>query len=185
MLYDRLILKPRRCYIVPSGVWYLILTVQKTIFVLDIVPEEMIHQLDFSWSLYNTHKKHQQDVYALPPPTPHYQPASPEPPPPRYFVPKSASQNTIALPARKKTLDAYYVSAVPSAFTAAPERYPVIPETQTSYPVIPETQTSYLVIPETQTSSPVAPEPYPVAHDIQTSYQVTHDTQALSPLILD
>ncbi|GIY69943.1 hypothetical protein CEXT_172621 [Caerostris extrusa] len=49
----------------------------------------MIHQLDFSWCLYNTHKTYQQQVYALPPTPPHHQPASPEPPRKKQLTPES------------------------------------------------------------------------------------------------
>ncbi|GIY46544.1 uncharacterized protein CDAR_490161 [Caerostris darwini] len=115
ILYYRYILKSRTCCVVPSGVRYIILTVQKTLFALDILLEDMIHQLDFSWCLYSTHKTYQQQVYALPPTPPHHQPESPRkkqclntflaPKNPRYLVPKSLSQNKFPSPlsARKKT----------------------------------------------------------------------------------
>ncbi|GFX45971.1 uncharacterized protein TNCV_2163461 [Trichonephila clavipes] len=72
MLYQRTILEPHTVYPFPAGTNYIVLTVQKTAFGLDIIPESLLPQLiqkgfhvgDF-WKM----KKFNQTPYKLPPPT--------------------------------------------------------------------------------------------------------------------
>ncbi|GFX19668.1 integrase catalytic domain-containing protein [Trichonephila clavipes] len=42
MLYHRMVLEPRTAYPIPAGTRYILLTVQKTVFGLDIIPEREI-----------------------------------------------------------------------------------------------------------------------------------------------
>ncbi|GFS86964.1 uncharacterized protein TNCV_1280291 [Trichonephila clavipes] len=45
MLYHRTILEPHTAYPIPAGTHYIVLTVQKTAFGLDIIPESLLPQL--------------------------------------------------------------------------------------------------------------------------------------------
>ncbi|GFS98395.1 integrase catalytic domain-containing protein [Trichonephila clavipes] len=45
MLYHRTILEPHTAYPIPAGTYYIVLTVQKTAFGLDIIPESLLPQL--------------------------------------------------------------------------------------------------------------------------------------------
>ncbi|GFU02132.1 uncharacterized protein TNCV_533401 [Trichonephila clavipes] len=45
MLYHRTILEPHTAYPIPAGTNYIVLTVQKTAFGLDIIPESLLPQL--------------------------------------------------------------------------------------------------------------------------------------------
>ncbi|GBM55730.1 hypothetical protein AVEN_10760-1, partial [Araneus ventricosus] len=65
-LYDRYVLRPRSTYVVPPGINYLILTVQKTMFAVDVMDFESVRELtDF-----RTHSSFKLDEYDLPPPSP-------------------------------------------------------------------------------------------------------------------
>ncbi|GFU20296.1 uncharacterized protein TNCV_3565181, partial [Trichonephila clavipes] len=82
MLYHRTILEPHTAHPIPAGTHYIVLTVQKTAFGLDIIPESLLPQLiqkgfhvgDF-WKM----KKFNQTPYKLPPPTPIHVPAEKRP----------------------------------------------------------------------------------------------------------
>ncbi|GFX89418.1 hypothetical protein TNCV_2202601 [Trichonephila clavipes] len=45
MLYHRMMLKPHMAHPIPTGTRYILLTVQKTMFGLDIIPETILPQL--------------------------------------------------------------------------------------------------------------------------------------------
>lgn len=64
--YKRFVLRPDSVYVVPPGVSYLVLTVQKTLFSVDVMAWEDVRELqDF-----RNHKTYNLAVYNLPPPTP-------------------------------------------------------------------------------------------------------------------
>ncbi|GFW03082.1 uncharacterized protein TNCV_157021 [Trichonephila clavipes] len=73
MLYHRTILEPHTAYPIPAGINYIVLTVQKTAFGLDIIPESLLPQLNqkgFNVGDFRKMKKFDQTPYKLPPPTP-------------------------------------------------------------------------------------------------------------------
>ncbi|GFV93204.1 uncharacterized protein TNCV_573431 [Trichonephila clavipes] len=82
MLYHRTILEPHTAYPIPAGTNYIVLTVQKTAFGLDIIPESLLPQLfqkGFHVGYFRKMKKFDQTPYKLPPPTPIHVPAEKRP----------------------------------------------------------------------------------------------------------
>ncbi|GFU95768.1 uncharacterized protein TNCV_4889571 [Trichonephila clavipes] len=82
MLYHRTILEPHTAYPIPAGTHYIVLTVQKTAFGLDIIPESLLPQLiqkGFHGGDFRKMKKFNQTPYKLPPPTPIHVPAEKRP----------------------------------------------------------------------------------------------------------
>ncbi|GFX65624.1 uncharacterized protein TNCV_4093191 [Trichonephila clavipes] len=82
MLYHRTILEPHTAYPIPAGTHYIVLTVQKTAFGLDIMPESLLPQLlqkGFHVGDFRKMKKFNQTPYKLPPPTPIHVPAEKRP----------------------------------------------------------------------------------------------------------
>ncbi|GFY29430.1 uncharacterized protein TNCV_2626011 [Trichonephila clavipes] len=77
MLYHRMVLEPHTAYQIPAGTRYILLTVQKTVFGLDIIPEMMLPQLmenGFNLGDFRQRKRFDQKAYKLPPPTPSHAP---------------------------------------------------------------------------------------------------------------
>ncbi|GFX02429.1 uncharacterized protein TNCV_2285951 [Trichonephila clavipes] len=82
MLYHRTILEPHTAYQIPAGTHYIVLTVQKTAFGLDIISESLLPQLiqkGFHLGDFRKMKKFNQTPYKLPPPTPIHVPAEKRP----------------------------------------------------------------------------------------------------------
>ncbi|GFV38517.1 uncharacterized protein TNCV_3491061 [Trichonephila clavipes] len=78
MLYHRMVLEPHTAYPIPAGTRYILLTVQKTMFGLDIIPEMILPQLmenGFNLGDFRQRKRFDQKAYKLPPPTPAHVPA--------------------------------------------------------------------------------------------------------------
>ncbi|GFS80379.1 uncharacterized protein TNCV_3448111 [Trichonephila clavipes] len=78
MLYHRMVLEPRTAYPIPAGTHYILLTVQKAVFGLDIIPKTILSQLmenGFNLRDVRKMKRYNQKVYKLPPPTPAHVPA--------------------------------------------------------------------------------------------------------------
>ncbi|GFX64146.1 uncharacterized protein TNCV_2090441 [Trichonephila clavipes] len=82
MLYHRTILEPHTAYPIPAGTHYIVLTVQKTAFGLDIIPESLLPQLiqkGFHVGDFRKMKKFNQTPYKLSPPTPIHVPVEKRP----------------------------------------------------------------------------------------------------------
>ncbi|GFX70757.1 uncharacterized protein TNCV_1337191 [Trichonephila clavipes] len=82
MLYHRTILEPHTAYPILAGTNYIVLTVQKTAFGLDIIPESLLPlliQKGFHVGDFRKMKKFDQTPYKLPPPTPIHVPAEKRP----------------------------------------------------------------------------------------------------------
>ncbi|GFS54431.1 uncharacterized protein TNCV_4809111 [Trichonephila clavipes] len=78
MLYHRMVLEPHTAYPIPAGTRYILLTVQKTVFGLDIIPETILLRLmenGFNLGDFRKMKRYDQKAYKLPPPTPAHVPA--------------------------------------------------------------------------------------------------------------
>ncbi|GFW45816.1 uncharacterized protein TNCV_4495361 [Trichonephila clavipes] len=81
-LYHQTILEPHSAYPIPAGTHYIVLTVEKTAFGLDIIPESLLPQLiqkGFHVGDFRKMKKFNQTPYKLPPPTPIHVPAEKRP----------------------------------------------------------------------------------------------------------
>ncbi|GFW63874.1 uncharacterized protein TNCV_705801 [Trichonephila clavipes] len=77
MVYHRMVLEPHTVYPIPAGTRYILLTVQKTVFGLDIIPETILPQLmenGFNLGDFRKMKRYDQKAYKLPP-TPVHVPA--------------------------------------------------------------------------------------------------------------
>ncbi|GFX93241.1 uncharacterized protein TNCV_4761201 [Trichonephila clavipes] len=73
MLYHRMELEPHTAYPIPARTHYILLTMQKTVFGLDIIPEMILPQLmenGFNLGDFRQRKHFVQKAYKLPPPTP-------------------------------------------------------------------------------------------------------------------
>ncbi|GFU14331.1 uncharacterized protein TNCV_3491411 [Trichonephila clavipes] len=82
MLYHRTILEPHTAYPIPAGTHYIVLTVQKSAFGLDIIPESLLPQLiqkGFHVGDFRKMKKFNQTPYKLRPPTPIHVPVEKRP----------------------------------------------------------------------------------------------------------
>ncbi|GFV34516.1 uncharacterized protein TNCV_1448221 [Trichonephila clavipes] len=82
MFYYRTILEPHTAYPIPAGTNYIVLTVQKTAFGLDIIPKSLLPQLiqkGFHVGDFKKMKKFDLTPYKLPPPTPIHAPAEKRP----------------------------------------------------------------------------------------------------------
>ncbi|GFT27484.1 uncharacterized protein TNCV_1275771 [Trichonephila clavipes] len=72
-----MLLEPHTAYPIPAGTHYILLTVQKTVFGLDIIPETILPQLienGFKPGNFRKMKRNDQKAYKLPPPTPAHPP---------------------------------------------------------------------------------------------------------------
>ncbi|GFV25978.1 uncharacterized protein TNCV_2693441 [Trichonephila clavipes] len=82
MLNHRTILEPHTAYPIPAGTPYIVLTVQKTAFGLDIIPESLLPQLiqkGVHVGEFRKMKTFNQTPYKLPPPIPIHEPAEKRP----------------------------------------------------------------------------------------------------------
>ncbi|GFT99085.1 uncharacterized protein NPIL_245381 [Nephila pilipes] len=73
MLYHRTVMEPHTSYPIPAGTQYILMTVQKTVFALDVLPETILTSLlqkGFRLGDFRKAKQYQQKAYKLPPPTP-------------------------------------------------------------------------------------------------------------------
>ncbi|GFX59178.1 uncharacterized protein TNCV_936931 [Trichonephila clavipes] len=73
-----MVLEPHTAYPIPAGIRYILLTVQKTVFGLDIIPETISPQLienGFNLGNLRKMKRYDQKAYKLPPPTTAHVPA--------------------------------------------------------------------------------------------------------------
>ncbi|GFY04957.1 uncharacterized protein TNCV_2176131 [Trichonephila clavipes] len=78
MLYHRMMLEHQKAYPVPAGTRYILLTVQKTVFGLDIFIEMILLQLlenGFNLGDFRKMNRFDEKAYKLPPPTPAHVPA--------------------------------------------------------------------------------------------------------------
>ncbi|GFS69534.1 uncharacterized protein NPIL_584411 [Nephila pilipes] len=72
MLYHRTVMEPHTSYPIPAGTQYILMTVQKTVFALDVLPETILTTLlqnGFRLGDFRKAKHYHQKAYKLPPPT--------------------------------------------------------------------------------------------------------------------
>ncbi|GFT25465.1 uncharacterized protein NPIL_559071 [Nephila pilipes] len=82
MLYHRTVMEPHTSYPIPAGTQYVLMTVQKTVFALDVLPETFLTTLlqnGFRLGDFRKAKHYHQKAYKLPPPTPAHTPVEERP----------------------------------------------------------------------------------------------------------
>ncbi|GFT88134.1 uncharacterized protein NPIL_124791, partial [Nephila pilipes] len=82
MLYHRTVMEPHTSYPIPAGTQYILMTVQKTVFALDVLPETILTTLlqnGFRLGDFRKAKHYHQKAYKLPPPTPAHTPVEERP----------------------------------------------------------------------------------------------------------
>ncbi|GFU48189.1 uncharacterized protein NPIL_136141 [Nephila pilipes] len=75
-------MEPHTSYPIPACTHYILMTIQKTVFALDVVPETILTTLlqnGFRLGDFRKLKKYHQKAYKLPPPTPALTPVEERP----------------------------------------------------------------------------------------------------------
>ncbi|GFT54705.1 uncharacterized protein NPIL_319171 [Nephila pilipes] len=116
MLYHRTVIEPHTSYPIPANTHYILMTIQKTVFGLDVVPETILTTLlqnGFRLGDFQKAKKYHQEAYKLPPPTPKHTPVEERPASEeinastslgkRHF-PGSMAKNSFVVPSRYKQI---------------------------------------------------------------------------------
>ncbi|GFX56584.1 uncharacterized protein TNCV_5035031 [Trichonephila clavipes] len=176
MLYHRMVLEPHTAYQIPAGTRYILLTVQKTLFGFDIIPEMILPQLmenGFILGDFRKRKRFDQKAYKLPLPTPAHVPAETNKrlldQHPRSF---SKKNRVFITPVTRPPVAPVLISRTFTAFsTPQPVSIPEPPELTTCQipdppaPISPELTTSQIHLPpqppELTTSQIHLPDPQP------------------------
>ncbi|GFX25806.1 uncharacterized protein TNCV_2639501 [Trichonephila clavipes] len=165
MLYHRMVLEPHTAYPIPAGTRYILLTVQKTMFGLDIIPEMILPQLmenGFNLGDFRQRKRFDQKAYKLPPPTPSQVPAETNKRPlEQQPGPLSKKKRVIITPIIRPSVPPVMIIKPSTALsTPQPVSIPEPPELTTSQP--PELTTSQILLqdpPEQTTPQILLPDP--------------------------
>ncbi|GFU14313.1 uncharacterized protein TNCV_3491241 [Trichonephila clavipes] len=194
MLYHRMVLEPHTEYPIPAGTRYILLTVQKTMFGLDIIPEMILPQLmenGFNLGDFRQRKRFDQKAYKLPPPTPAHVPAETNKRPleqqPKPFSKKKrviitpiirppVAPEMIIKPSTALSNPQPIHLPDPSALTTSQILLPDPPVVETTSQILlpdpPEQTTSQILLPdppEQTTSQILLPDPPPV---VETTSQI-------------
>ncbi|GFW10164.1 uncharacterized protein TNCV_2569481 [Trichonephila clavipes] len=158
MLYHRMVLEPHTAYPIPAGTRYILLTVQKTMFGLDIIPEMMLHQLmenGFNLGDFRQRKRFDQKAYKLPPPTPAHVPAETHKRPlEQQPKPFSKKKRVIITPIIRPSVPSVMIIK-PSTALATPQPVSIPEPPEQTTPQIPDPS------PELTTSQIHLPDPSP------------------------
>ncbi|GFW88546.1 uncharacterized protein TNCV_828151 [Trichonephila clavipes] len=151
MLYHRMVLEPHTAYPIPAGTRYILLTVQKIVFGLDIIPEMILPELmenGFILGDFRKMKRYDQKAYKLPPPTPAHVPAETNKRPLEQPPGSSSKRNTVfSTPFIRPPV----LIARPSTALTTPQ--PV------SIPEPPELTTSQILLPDPPLELTTPPQP--------------------------
>ncbi|GFW22547.1 uncharacterized protein TNCV_3364591 [Trichonephila clavipes] len=169
MLYHRMVLEPHTAYPIPAGTRYILLTVQKTMFGLDIIPKMMLPQLmenGFNLGDFRQRKRFDQKAYKLPPPTPAHVPAETHKRPlEQQSKPLSKKKRVIITPIIRPSVPSVRIIKPSTALsTPQPVSIPEPPE-QTTFqipdpPVVETTSQIHLPDPSALTTSQILlPDP--------------------------
>ncbi|GFT44352.1 uncharacterized protein TNCV_5053951 [Trichonephila clavipes] len=166
MLYHRMVLELHTAYPIPAGTRYILLTVQKTVFGLDIIPERMLPQLmenGFHLGDFRQRKRFDQKAYKLPPLTPAHVPAETHKRPlEQQPKPLSKKKRVIITPIIRPSVPSVRIIK-PSTALSTPQPVSISepPELTTSQiPDSPELTTSQIHLPpELTTSQILLPDP--------------------------
>ncbi|GFX53929.1 uncharacterized protein TNCV_1154601 [Trichonephila clavipes] len=135
MLYHRTILEPHTAYPTPAGTNYIVLTVQKTAFGLDIIPESLLPQIiqkGFHVGDFRKMKKFNQTPYKLPPTTPIHVPAEKRP-----LEEKSLSKKRVRItPVMRRVSRRFELPMAPMQFpdVLEPVQIPLVPQSPVEIP---------------------------------------------------
>ncbi|GFV07993.1 uncharacterized protein TNCV_397751 [Trichonephila clavipes] len=157
ILYHRTILEPHTAYPIPAGTHYIVLTVQKSAFGLDIIPESLLPQLiqkGFHVGDFRKMKKFNQTPYKLPPPTPIHVPAEKRPLE-ENALPKKRVRIT---PVRRRVSRRSEQPMAPVQIPQPPVQIPDVPQSPVQIPLVPQ---SPVQIPDV----PPLPVQIPLAHN--------------------
>ncbi|GFW36774.1 uncharacterized protein TNCV_4348151 [Trichonephila clavipes] len=167
ILYHRMVLEPHTAYPIPAGTRYILLTVQKTMFGLDIIPQMILPQLmenGFNLGDFRQRKRFDQKAYKLPPPTPahvlaetHKRPLEPGPLSKKKRV-------VIAAVIRPPVAPVLIARSFTALSTPQPVSIPEPPEMTTSQIPDPSVLTSQILLPdppEQTTPQILLPDPPP------------------------
>ncbi|GFV75390.1 uncharacterized protein TNCV_1482361 [Trichonephila clavipes] len=165
MLYHRMVLEPHTAYPIPAGTRYILFTVQKTMFGLDIIPEMILPQLmenGFNLGYFRQRKRFDQKAYKLPLPTPAHVPAETNKRPfEQQLGPLSKKKRVIITPIIRPSVPPVMIIKPSTALsTPQPVSIPEPPELTTSQP--PELTTSQILLqdpPEQTTPQILLPDP--------------------------
>ncbi|GFW89586.1 uncharacterized protein TNCV_1024701 [Trichonephila clavipes] len=169
MLYHRMVLEPHTAYPIPAGTRYILLTVQKTMFGLDIIPEMMLPQLmenGFHLGDFRQRKRFDQKAYKLPPPTSAHVPAETHKRPlEQQPKPLSKKKRVIITPIIRPSVPSVRIIK-PSTALSTPQPVSIPdPSEQTTFQIpdpSPELTTSQILLPdppEQTTSQILLPDP--------------------------
>ncbi|GFS82678.1 uncharacterized protein NPIL_700871 [Nephila pilipes] len=103
MLYHRTVLEPHTSHPIPAGTHYILMTIQKTVFTLDMVSETILTTLlqnGFRLGDFRKAKKYHQKAYKLPPLTPEHTSVEERPASGK----RSLSKNPFEVPSRYKKM---------------------------------------------------------------------------------
>ncbi|GFT34121.1 uncharacterized protein NPIL_577261 [Nephila pilipes] len=103
MLYHRTVMEPHTSCPIPAGTQYILMTVQKTVFALDVLPETTLTTLlqnGFRLGDFRKAKHYHQKAYKLPPPTPAHTPFEERPASGK----RALAKNYLEVPSRYKKM---------------------------------------------------------------------------------
>ncbi|GFV95513.1 uncharacterized protein TNCV_4575151 [Trichonephila clavipes] len=166
MLYHRTILEPHTAYPIPAGTNYIVLTVQKTAFGLDIIPESLLPQLiqkGFHVGDFRKMKKFNQTPYKLSPPTPIHVPAEKRP-----LEEKALPKKRVRItPVMRRVSRRSELPMAPVQIPQPPVQIPLVPQSPVQIPdvlepvQIPLVPQSFVQIPDVLEPGqiPLVPQP--------------------------
>ncbi|GFW16681.1 uncharacterized protein TNCV_2353031 [Trichonephila clavipes] len=165
MLYHRTILEPLTAYPIPAGTNYIVLTVQKTAFGLDIIPESLLPNLQKGFHVgdFGKMKKFDQTPYKLPPPTPIHVPAEKRPLEEK-SLPKKRSKGHITPVMRRVSRR--------SELPMAPVQIPQVPQPPIQIPQVPQPPIQIPQLPVKIPQVPQSPVQIPVSHVLEPPVQI-------------
>ncbi|GFY36651.1 uncharacterized protein TNCV_28551 [Trichonephila clavipes] len=164
MLYHRTFLEPHTAYPIPAGKHYIVLTVQKTAFGLDIIPESLLPQLiqkGFHVGDFRKMKKFNQTPYKLPPRTPIHVPAEKRPLVEKVLHKKRIPQPPVQIP---DVLEPGQIPLVPQSPVQIPDVLEPVP--------IPDVPPSPIHIPQPPVHIPDVLEPPVQISDVLEPVQI-------------
>ncbi|GFW97331.1 uncharacterized protein TNCV_3091691 [Trichonephila clavipes] len=162
MLYHRTILEPHTAYLIPAGTNCIVLTVKKTAFGLDIIPESLLplrSQKGFHVGDFRKLKQFNQTPYKLPPPTPIHVPAEKRPLEEK-SLPFSKKRSKVRItPVMRRVSRRSELPMAPVQIPQPPVQIPDVLEPPVQIPLVPQ---SPVQIPVSQVLEP--PVQIPLVH---------------------
>ncbi|GFW26056.1 uncharacterized protein TNCV_3317271 [Trichonephila clavipes] len=186
MLYHRTILEPLTAYPIPAGTNYIVMTVQKASFGLDIIPESLLPhfiQKGFQVGDFRKKKKFDQTPYKLPPPTPIHVPAEKRPLEEK-SLPFSKKRSKVRItPVMRRVSKRPELPMAPIPDVPEPVQITVshVPKPPVPIPHVPEPPVQIPHVPEPYVQIPNVPEPVQILH-VPEPIQILPEIDTLDPL---